>query len=87
MTVENLQYLINTYGLENLRQITLNNSRNILITDDDRDKLEIDYDKKLLKFTDTHYVFAEMQHFQTKEVVIAQEFDLIECLIFIKPKE
>lgn len=78
MNPEQVQYGIDTYGIENLLFIQLNNSKTLTLTPEDRKELKIIYDKEILEFSEKSYG-------QTLRYVVP--FSFIEGLIFKDNKE
>jgi hypothetical protein len=53
MPVENIQYLLATYGLEKIFLITMNNGRRIMIDDLNRSKITFDHTKQWMIVEET----------------------------------
>jgi hypothetical protein len=82
MNPEQVQYLFATHGYENLIFISLNNNRRFHIDDEMRSIMTWDHVRGLLTFPQEGYVLHEMRDFQPRNVVISQDYSMLESFIF-----
>jgi hypothetical protein len=82
MTKEQIDYLLATYGLDNLMFISMNNNRRIHIGDKLRASLVFDHTNNMLTFPMDDYTLHEMRDFAPRNVMVAQDYGMLEAFIF-----
>jgi hypothetical protein len=84
MDATHVQHLFDTYGYENLIFISLNNNRRLHVDDKMREVMVWDHERELLILEDDNYVLHEMRDFAPRKVTVAQDYSMLEAMIFAR---
>jgi len=83
LTAAVIRSMLDTYGLDNLIYININNNRRLIIDDTNRDNLTFDDGNEILIENNIKTTLNEMQNYVPKILVSVTAYEFIESLHFV----